>query len=203
MRLAGNGIGDEGLVALAAVLPQMASLATLELRCTSPMNGGVGRVFVALAIILRLRRFAWVGAALMRGAVWAHAVVCGGDPGAEACDRCAPAGNDIEAEGAIALAAVLPQMASLATLRLGGTSPMDGGVGRVFVALAIILCLRRFAWVGAALMRGAVWAHAVVCGGDPGAEACDGCAARRERHRSRGRYCVGGGAAADGEPRDA
>ena len=88
------------------------------------------------------------------------------------------ADNDIGAEGAIAVAAVLPQMASLATLHLGGTSPMHGGVWRVFVPLAI-LWLRRFGWVGAALMRGAVRAHAVVGGGDPGAEACDGCAARR------------------------
>jgi hypothetical protein len=41
------------------------------------------------------------------------------------------AGNQIGAEGAVALAAVLPQMASLATLDLGGTSPMHGGVGLV------------------------------------------------------------------------
>ncbi len=88
VRLAANNIGAEGAIALAAVLPQMASLATVHLICTSPMHGGVGRVFVALAI-LRLRRFAWVGAAVMRGAVRAHAVVGGGDPGAEACDGCA------------------------------------------------------------------------------------------------------------------
>jgi hypothetical protein len=34
-RLAGNQIGDEGAAALAAALPQMASLTTLDLTCTS------------------------------------------------------------------------------------------------------------------------------------------------------------------------
>ena len=34
-RLAGNQIGDEGVVALAAALPQMASLTTLDLGSTS------------------------------------------------------------------------------------------------------------------------------------------------------------------------
>ena len=39
MRRADNQIGAEGAVALAAVLPQMASLATLDLSSTSPMHG--------------------------------------------------------------------------------------------------------------------------------------------------------------------
>jgi hypothetical protein len=34
-RLAGNGIGDSGAVALAAALPKMASLTTLHLDCMS------------------------------------------------------------------------------------------------------------------------------------------------------------------------
>jgi hypothetical protein len=47
------------------------------------------------------------------------------------------AGSEIGAEGAIALAAVLPQMASLATLDLGGTSPNHGGVGLVLRAFGM------------------------------------------------------------------
>ncbi len=47
MRLADNGIGAEGAIALAAVLPQMASLTTLHLGGTSPMHGGAELVLRA------------------------------------------------------------------------------------------------------------------------------------------------------------
>jgi hypothetical protein len=117
-RLAGNRmIGDSGVAALAAALPQMASLTTLNLSGT------------ATAAALGLRLWGW-GMARSRRQCAQFASACGRTVGLWAAGGRVGgavrlvrlAGNQIGDSGAVALAAALPQMASLTTLNLGGTS---------------------------------------------------------------------------------
>jgi hypothetical protein len=108
------------------------------------------------------------------------------------------ADNQIGDEGAAALAAALPQMASLTMLDLRGTSTPAAlglrlwGLGHgLLTAVVCAVCLGVRA-------HGRLWA----AGGRVG-RGSEACVARREPDRRRGRGGAGGGAAADGEPLNA
>jgi hypothetical protein len=117
-RLADIDIGDSGVTALAAALPQMPSLTTLDLRGTRP------RVRVAGSFHGGSRIGGWAAARAVgfgvRGRGW---MLVGGLFRVGGAVRLARlADNQIEESGVTALAAALPQMPSLTTLVLGGTS---------------------------------------------------------------------------------
>ncbi len=112
-RLADNQIGDEGAAALAAALPQMASLTTLDLFCMSTPAALLFRLWgLGHGLLSAVVRAVCLGVRA-HGRLWAAGGRVGG-----AVRLARLADNQIGDEGAAALAAALPQMASLTTLHL-------------------------------------------------------------------------------------
>ena len=112
------------------------------------------------------------------------------------------ADNEIGAEGAVALAAVLPQMASLTTLDLFGTGAMHGALGFVFAFFSFSDCVG-LGWSVLRYCAGLCGRALLWAAGIGVRRRVTLCGARSQLDRRRGRGCVGGGAAADGEPHDA